>query len=380
MKNSIRSIHEAGYGKRLIAMIMDAVVFAFVTVALALWVFEPIVDSTMHYGDLGAQGLQYEVFSKLFVAEEEDENGNKNVIDISHLSESKSSLTYTALYQYGDENTSIDFYKDRIHYYYCCYKTGENLEVIPGKDVNDFRAPDYNKYIKDDKGEDVLPKDYYTDDWFNKLIEGKTTLKEFKSLSYDAIGNLRATPYFTEVNNKIGACQLTMILPPFFISFLGFYLLVPLLYKNGETFGKKVMKIGFASKDGFEVKKRQIVFRQILLLAWVCLSCFIVGIGLTSLATLGVGVVIYLIATVISKTKRSPIDYAAYTYLIDTSKSVWFKDAKIEEEKEAELEEKMSKYRHYEPDQSHVIQVGTEIVNEDVKRELEEEKLKNDKK
>ena len=380
MKNSIRSIHEAGYGKRLIAMIMDAVVFAFVTVALALWVFQPIVNSTMHYEDLGVKGLQYEVFSKLFVAEEEDENGNKHVVEISNMNETKSSLTYTVLYQYGDENTDVNLIKERLHYYYCCYKTGENIETIEGKDVNDFRAPDYNKYIKDNNGNDVLPKDYYTDAWFNKLIEGKTTLKDFRSLSYDAVGNLRSTSYFTEVNNKISQCQLVMILPPFFISFLGFYLLVPLLYKNGETFGKKVMKIGFASKDGFEVKKRQIVFRQILLLAWVCLSCFIVGIGLTSLATLGVGVVIYLIATVISKTKRSPIDYAAYTYLIDTAKSVWFKNAKIEEEKELELEEKMSKYRKYEPDQSHVIQVGSEIVNEDIKKELEEEKVKKSKK
>lgn len=379
MKNSIRSIHEGGFGKRMIAMIMDAVIFMFVTVALALWVFTPIANSAMHYQDLGVQGLKYQVFSKLYVAQEIDEEGNyTKVVDITKFEETTGEISYTALCYYSTDD--VNFYKDRLHYYYCCYKTGENIEVIEGKDPADFRAPNYNIYIKDNNGNDVLPKDYYTDDWFNNLIDGKTTPEQFRSLAYDAGLDLSESSFYKDLNNKIKGCQLVIFLPPFFISYLAFYLLVPLLYRNGETFGKKVMHLGFATKDGFEVKKRQIVFRQILLLAWISLCSFVIGIGLTSLATLGVGVVIYLIATVISKTRRSPIDYAAYTYLIDTNKSVWFKNQQEEDQKEAEVEEKMSKYQRYEPDKSKVIQIGTEIVNEDVKKELEEEKLKKAKK
>lgn len=379
MKNSIRSIHEAGLGRRMIAMIMDAAIFAFTFVALALWVFTPIANSAMNYSELGVQGLKYQVFSKLYVGEEvNEEDQTRKVIDLNKFEESSGNVEYTALCYYVTDD--IDFYKERLHYYYCSYKTGENVEVIEGKNPEDFKAPDYNIYIKDNSGNDVLPKDYYTDAWFNSLIDGKSTAEDYRNLAYNACKELFQSSYYQQLNNNIKACQVVIFLPPFLISFLGFYMLVPLLYKNGETFGKKVMQIGFVSKNGFEVKKRQIVFRQVLLLAWVSLSSFVIGIGLTSLATLGVGVVIYLVATVISKTKRSPIDYAAYTYLISTSKSVWFKDAEEEEKKEKELEEKMSKYRKYEPDQSHVIQVGSEIVNEDIKKELEEEKLKKDKK
>lgn len=375
-KSKIRSIHEAGLGRRLIAMIMDAAIFAFVTVALALWVFSPIVNSTMKYDELGAEALRYELFSNLYVLEVvNDEDQSKTVVDIPQINEAQGTSSVTPLYDYVTED--IEFYKTRLHYYYCNYKTGVGVQVIEGHNPEEFKAPDHNILIKDNSGNDVLPKNYYTDEWFATLIEGKTTVDQFRNLSYNATKDMRDSSYFKTVNDKIGTCQLIMILPAFGISFLGFYLLVPLLYKNGETFGKKVMKIGFISNDGYDVKKRQIVFRQILLLAWVSLSMFIVGIGLTSLATLGVGVVIYLIATVISKTKRSPIDYAAYTYLIDTNGSVWFKDEKEEAKKEEELVEKMSKYRHYEPDKKNLIQVGTEIVNEDVKRELEEEKLKN---
>lgn len=379
MKSDIRSIHEAGLGRRMVAMIMDAAIFAFTFIALALWVFTPIANKAMNYKELGVQGLKYQVFSKLYVGEEvNEEDGSKKVIDLNKFEESTGNVEYTALCYYVTDN--VEFYKDRLHYYYCCYKTGENVEVIEGKNPDDFKAPDYNIYIKDNSGNNVLPKDYFTDAWFTSLIDGKTTPEEYRNLAYNACKELYESSYYKQLNNDIKACQVVIFLPPFVISFLGFYFLVPLLYKNGETFGKKVMHIGFATKDGFEVKKRQIVFRQFLLFAWVSLSSFVVGIGFTSLATLGVGVVIYLVATAISKTKRSPIDYAAYTYLISTSNSVWFKDAEEEEKKEVELKEKMSKYRKYEPDQSHVIQVGTEIVNEDVKKEFEEEKLKKVKK
>lgn len=375
MKSNIRDIHEAGLGRRMIAMIMDAAVFAFVMVALALWVFTPIANNAMHYKDLGVQGLRWEVFSKLFVAEEvNEEDGTTKVVEITKFEETTGNLTYTPLYNYESED--VNFIKDRLYYYYCSYKTGENVEVIEGKDPEEFKAPNYNIYIKDNSGNDVLPKDYFTDAWFDSLIEGKTTIDDYKNLAYNAVKDLREEPHFVELNKKMGNCQLVIILPPFAISFLGFYMLVPLLFRNGETFGKKVMHIGLISNNGFDVKKRQIVFRQTLLFAWVSLFSFVVGIGLTSLAVLGVGVVIYLVATAISKKKRSPIDYAAFTYMIDTSKSVWFESAEEEARKEQELTEKMSKYRHYEPDKSKVIQIGSEIVNEDIKKELEEEKLK----
>ena len=377
MKSSIRSIFEAGLGKRMLAMIMDGAVFAFTFIALALWVFTPIINATMHYEELGQTGLKYEVFSDVYVALQRD-GDNEVPVPISEFDKASGTLNYVPMYDYKTDD--INFYKERVHYYYCCYKTGENTICLKDKNPEDFKSPNYNKYIKDNNGNDVLPKDFYTEEWFANLIKDKSSVEDFRKLGYDAVGDLRNSDYFVEVNSKISTCQLLMVIPPFAISYFAFYFLVPLLYKNGETFGKKVMHIGLVTKDCFQVKKRQIVFRQILLLAWVSLFSFVVGIGLTSLAVLGVGVVIYLVATAISKSKRSPIDYAAYTYMIDTAKSVWFKDQEEEDEKAAELEERMSKYKRYEPDKSKLIQIGTEIVNEDVKRELEEEKSKKVKK
>lgn len=380
MKNNIRSIHEGYFGKRMIAMIMDAAVFAFVVVALALWVFTPIANKAFHYTDLGVQGLKYEVFSKLYVVQEQtDDEGGVKIIDVNNFDSTSGGETkITQLRDFVIEDTN--FYKDRLHYYYCCYLTGNNIEYPEGKDPEEYKSPLHNEPIKLEDGTEIMPFELYTEEWFANLIEGKTTVLEFRNLANDAIRDLQSYSFLKDINKKMGNIQLFMFLPPFFISFGVFYILIPLLNKNGETLSKKVFKIGFVTKDGYDVKKRQIVFRQVLLLVWVSISSFVVGVGLTSIATLGVGVFIYLIASVISKTKRSPVDYASYVYLIDTAKSVWFHDAEEEEFKEQELDEKMSKYRKYEPNKNNIIQVGSEVVDEDIKKELEQEKVNKLKK
>ena len=101
-------------------------------------------------------------------------------------------------------------------------------------------------------------------------------------------------------------------------------------------------------------------------------TAFIVGIGLTSLATLGIGILILLIATLISKDKRAPHDYAAMTIVIDEQKSVWFDSAEEEIKYADELEAKMAKYKNTKIIDKKVIQVGSTIIDEDVKKEFEE--------
>lgn len=379
MKNNIRSIKEGHIVKRLLALIMDAVIFAFIWGGLASWVMTPIAESAFKYSEVGNQAVKYEAYSKLYVVEEEDKNtGEKKVIDVNVLQEiGDGNLTFTPLYNF--DSSDVNFFKDRIKYYYTCYKTGNNVIYPEGRNPEDYKAPNYKDLIKDDNGNMVKPADYYTDDWFNNKFGSITELKDLKNEAYEAVKDFYNQPYFTAINNKIKGIQLFIILPPYFLSFGIFFIMFPLIFKNGETLGKKVVHVGFVSKDGFDVKKRQIIFRQLLLLLYVSFFTFILGIGVTSLAMIGLAGLIYLVATLISKTHRSPMDYAAYTLLIDTVKSVWFHDEVEEQNKEVELEDKMAKYRTEKPQDKHLIQIGTEIVDEQVKKEFEEEKLKKAK-
>ena len=102
-------------------------------------------------------------------------------------------------------------------------------------------------------------------------------------------------------------------------------------------------------------------------------------IGVGSLAFLGIGTIIYYLITAISKEKKSPADFLAMTLLVDANKSVWFENATVEQEKEEILEKNMEKYQQNKVEDPHVIQVGGTIVNEDIKREIEEEKKNEEK-
>ena len=108
-------------------------------------------------------------------------------------------------------------------------------------------------------------------------------------------------------------------------------------------------------------------------------SAFVVGIGLTSLATLGIGILILLLCTLISKQKRAPHDYAAMTIVVDTPKSVWFESPEEEIKYAEELEEKMAKYKNTQIIDKKVIQVGSTIIDEEVKKEFEESKKDSSK-
>lgn len=385
MKSSMRKLDQGGLGKRLIALIMDAIVFAFVWGCLVSWVFTPIANNAMSYNANRAAASHYQVFSKLYTLKELTVKEEVRWIEPSTFTkiESDSDIAINPLY--NSTETDVEFYRARLKYYYCNYKTNKNIEYDPALTDESIKAryysPLYNVPIDDGKGNKVLPGDYYTESWFNENFgpEKIKTVDEAKNAAYDAVAELYNSSYFQSLNNKIKGAQAVIIFPPYVISFMIFYMLVPCLYKNGETFGKKVMGLGFVSKDGYDLKKRQIVFRQLLLFFWVSLSAFIIGVGTTSLATLGIGVVIYLIATLISKTKRSPIDYASYLYLIDAKSSIWFHDPKEEEEKEVKYEEKMAKYKSHKVENKNLIQIGDEIIDEDLKKEIEEEKLKEEK-
>lgn len=378
MKNSIRTLKEGNIAKRILVLLMDAVIFGFVMFCLIAWCTVPIANAAFNYNGLQAQGANYQINSRLYICEEVDNDGNTRIIEPNQTKTmTDGDLKFTVIYDYSSEDPN--FYKERIHYYYLCYKTGNNVMYPEGKNPEDYKAPDYNVEIDDGKGNKVLPSAFYTEEWFNEKFGSLNDVKSLKDAGYSATKDFYYSGYYSKLNSDITKIQAFIIFPPFALSFFVFFILIPILFKNGETLGKKFGHLGFVTKDGFSIKKRQIVLRQIALFIYVSLCSFVVGIGITSLATLGIGVLIYFIATLISKTKRSPFDYLCYTYLIDTKNSVWFDSQEEEERNEIELEEKMEKYRsHKEPDK-HLIQVGTKIVDEEVLKEFEQAKTEKSK-
>ena len=363
MKNELREINNAHFAKRILAIIMDGAVTIFTMFLFIILIFVPIANKGMKYSEKVATRFQYQIASGLFVMYDEDKEGNVSVYELKDLDkiteDTKSGLI-------TDLEAEDDFYFEHVRYYFLHYKTGDVETYLPpdGK-IEDFRAPNYADLI-DGKS----PLEIYTQDWFEAKKAELKTVEEMVKL---ATNDLAGQDYYIKSNKDIKAVQIFILLPPFVLSFGIFFIAVPLIFKNGETFGKKTVHIALINNDGYSVKKRQIVFRQTLLLLYVLLCSIIIGIGVTSIATLGVGVLIYFIAAFIPKSHRSPVDFAAYTLLVDARTSVWFKDALEETAKDAEIEENIANYKKNKIENKNIIQVGSTIVNEDIKREIEEE-------
>ena len=364
MKSELKQINNAHFAKRVLAVIMDAAVTIFAMFLLLVFAFLPIAEKGMHYSDKVATRFQYQIASGLFVYYDELENGELKVYEIKDIDKinenTKSDLVYNL------ESSDEYFYFNQAKYYFLHYKTGDVAEFIPSNaKVEDFRAPNYADLI-----DGKAPIEVYTQSWFDAKVNELETPE--KVLEF-AMEDMSSQDYYIKSGKDIKWVQAFIIFPPFALSFSIFFIMIPLIFKNGETLGKKTLHICFINNDGYSVKKRQIVFRQVLLFLYVAFSAFIIGIGLTSFATLGVGVLIYFIAAFIPKSHRSIVDFAAYTLEIDARTSVWFEDALEETAKDVEIEENLKKYKKTKVENKNIIQVGSTIVNEDIKREIEEQ-------
>lgn len=377
MKSEFVKIEEANIARRLIALIMDAVLTVFIFLGLCVLVTTPIANKAFGYADTQASQLRYQIGSQLYIVYETDDSGKVKEKSIQALNyKIPDDYKIALLYEYEPESKTkeqiLDFYKTRIKHYYCEYRPGyAHFKPEGFKNETDFRPPNYKEYQKQKSHEQW-------ENWFETKVWSKVkSISDAKTKASEALNDFYYQDYYQSGNKKLENIQLFIILPSYVLSFSIFFIIIPLCFKNGETLGKKTLHIGLLAKDGYSVKKRQIVLRQSALLLYCGLFSFVIGIGFTSIATLFLGVFIYFVATVISPTKRSFFDYLSFTIVVDTRKSVWYQDEFQEVVITNEFNENMKKYRKGPVENKNVIQVGSKIVNEDIKKEVEESKKSN---
>lgn len=401
--NSISSIVEAHIGKRLIASLLDGFIAIFLFLFFSIICLTPIANNAFSYSQKQVLGYQYQTASHLYVVVQRDEAGVETNIEVKDYSEKiNPNLDITLSSLANREDLEPNYYLDHLHYYYTSFLTGENIEMpnnTPDKTydmVNDhFVSPDYLTKNKDN----LLPKEVYTDKWFNeeilkingdgaayfeindinnlasiKSLENNDDLIKFlRNRINDAAGDLYYRDYYQKLNNDLKLIQLFIIGPSFVAAMLLVYLLPTMLFKNGETLGKKFMHLAIISKDGYAAKKRQYIFRFIVFFFEIALSTFVVGIGFTSIATLGVGILALFIATLINKDHRSLHDFAAMTLVVDANKSVWF-DSKVEEQQKLdEINKNMEKYRSQKIENKNIIQIGDKILDDELRKKVEKQ-------
>ena len=418
----MKKIELAPLFRRIVAASMDALLAFFIYFILVVYVSTPIARSSSSYDKYVSDIYQYDVASHLFVWEQQDDSSRYNPIEVKDFTE-KLNDEYL---QKVEEVRNVDSYTldekiVHLQYYYTVYLTGDltrvelpnNTETKTYDPIKDrFVSPNFDKII-----DGKLPKDIYTNKYFNIKIMGLNpegeentspyfaypvkdevidyegipvlkdgansddAIKKVNELLYQASKEFFYSDYISELQNNVKNIQLWTYVPTYLFVFGIFYILIPMLMKNGQTLGKATLNIGIISNNEYAAKKRQILFRQLVLFAEVSLSLFIVGFGLTSIATLGVGGVIILIVILFNKQRKAPHDFAAMTLPIDIKNSVFFSNAKEEDRHVKNVQENIDKHHSYEPENVNIIQVGSKIVNEDLKKKIDEKQgtLKKEK-
>ena len=145
--------------------------------------------------------------------------------------------------------------------------------------------------------------------------------------------------YMAEVD-KTNTWQVTYpALASIIITWIIFYLIIPLALKNGKTLGKLMFKAAVVNNLGYQVTPWQMCLRSLFPLVFIIAS-YLLGM-ITSMFLFYVLMLVVVIVsystTVFTKKHKAIHDYIAGTMVIDSEKSTWFKNAQEEEAYQAEL-------------------------------------------
>jgi len=363
-----RHTNLAPLSRRTGAFFIDLAISALITIIFSVFVFQNVFANEMNTRQ--ARLYEYDFNSHLFVYDEVNQQ-RKNL----------------SIADYNDPHAD-DTYKNALKYYYCNYLTGVDAEIPEGtsKPYEFFIAPNYNEVVE---GSTLLPKDYYTIEWFNSNIlditdisdepnssayfkydvdaEGhvdktkigvrrstryssdlgkvtEVTMKETCDVLYEKyrttyIEHLCQQPFYLSKLNEIslftGICWVISI----FIAVLAIYIIVPMFLTNYATPGKKIMKLGLANYEGYKVKKYQLIFRA---LPCLLTSALVFLVPLPSYY-IAISIVFVMLMASIGLAAASPKrcsihDYCGRTIVIDTPTTIIF-DNELEEEEYCNAED-----------------------------------------
>lgn len=123
------------------------------------------------------------------------------------------------------------------------------------------------------------------------------------------------------------------------ISWIAFYLIIPLCLKNGKTLGKLFFKSAVVNNFGYEITPWQMCLRSLFPLAFIIVM-YLIGM-ITSMLIFYIVLLFAVLAsyslTIFTKKHKSIHDYVSGTIVIDSEKSTWFKNAAAESQYQATL-------------------------------------------
>ena len=181
---------------------------------------------------------------------------------------------------------------------------------------------------------------FYVSDAEAKDNEKATT---YRYVYYYALADITSLSKLQNDYNKYALYGVTLpLVVAIIVTFLIFYFVVPLFFKNGETIGKKVMHVCLVNKLGYQYKRIQLLPRVLFPMLLTIIIVFLAGFSIWAFAGVSVALLISFIFVIFTKDNKAIHDYFAGTLVVDAKQSTWFKDINEEEKAEKDVEDYVS--------------------------------------
>jgi uncharacterized RDD family membrane protein YckC len=373
-------IKEAGFGKRLIAYLIDAFSVIILTVILFNFVTSKFLYSALGGNAVGQEMYHFAEDSELLSAAYADDGTTITGVSIFSFTDSTGMSSTPAI----QKKTGYEEYYDRAWYYYTHfiyedsttkgraiaktdttynttftadqYYTYFEKGLLGLPDLSEITSADltneeklagtnaYFKYALNDAGTAV---DIHKMPVLRSTIDTSkaTTLTLLNTYMYDSTGSNSnygiygnavidlmggdnshtsiQTYYssrYSEQNKDLWICALVVFAPLQLI----FFLVIPLCRKKGETLGKMAMGIAVVKIDGFNVTWKEKLIRQfamttlgmLVMLPWTYIGAMLFVL---------ISIVDYMVL-VMSKTHQSLHDRLAKTMAVEKKESLFFDD------------------------------------------------------
>lgn len=277
--------------KRTGAAVLDLFLWLMSSLILLSYVFGPLYDAQYGTTQLSDQFVAYQEASYLYAT---DEVSNQLV------------------------NLDLADVPDAIYQYYSMFKDGKVYE--PSEPAFEFSIAWYNTNVLNVLEADPIFELINTDiDVLAVLKDGvtQTQIDAFYTESYRlALIDFNTYPPFASLVALINGYFIEIIGYSSLLSFFIFYILVPLLLKQGVTLGKKASGILVVNDKGYTMKWWQLPLRSLVLAATL----------VTALYTIFGSLLLSYTLMVFTKGYRSANDFLAMTKIVDQKTSKIFND------------------------------------------------------
>lgn len=140
-----------------------------------------------------------------------------------------------------------------------------------------------------------------------------------------AAGDLYSRPYYldlvTEYENRSTVYPLMLAIPN---AAMVFYLVLPLVFRDGQTLGKKIMKLAVIRQDEYASTRPQIVLRQLPTILAVSIWFIFLPWNYAAMIALGLLILSYGLS-IFTPHHRAIHDYIAFTRVVDDANSIYYK-------------------------------------------------------